>query len=184
MTKARIRESSDPGLYVYLYWHYWWAQQNLRDWRKEEGSETSYNDNIANEHDDLLHLDTEHIKSYGDMVEVCDLLHADDYLTHIKKYEKSQTLSHLFSQGYASAVLLGVDEAYKKALVDFAERHSAEMGEVAMRSPQAVTYTIAFKKQGRGVTDLPTFSKVNLRDFAKRLTRLRVKPTVARIQIV
>jgi uncharacterized protein (TIGR04141 family) len=158
---------------------------NLRDWDKDEGGETQYNENVADERqEDLLLMDTEHVTSFGDMVEVCDLLHADGYLIHVKKYERSQTLSHLFSQGYVSAILLGVDKEYQKKFIDFAESHSSIMGEAAKRAPEIVTYAIAFKKEGRVVTDLPTFSKVNLRDFTKRLERLRVKPTLARIQIV
>ncbi|MCO8305917.1 DUF6119 family protein [Streptomyces sp. RKCA744] len=158
---------------------------NLPDWSKGEiAGETPYNADVASKRDDLLLLDTERITSLGDMVEVCDLLHQDGYLIHVKKYEKSQTLSHLFSQGYVSAVLLGADRDYRESFIEFAKGASSLMGDVAERAPQIVTYAIAFKNKRRAITDLPTFSKVNLRDFAKRLTRLRVKPTLARIQII
>lgn len=157
---------------------------NLREWRKSEKTETIYNENVAKERrDDLLLFDTERVTSLGDMVEVCDLLHVDGYLIHVKKYEKSQTLSHLFSQGYVSAILLGADKDYRKKFTDFVEISDPRMEDVASRAPEIVTYAIAFKKKDRAIIDLPTFSKVNLRDFAKRLERLRVKPTLARIQI-
>jgi hypothetical protein len=55
---------------------------------------------------------------------------------------------------------------------------------VAREAPQIVTYAIGCAGDRQIPDDLPSFSKVNLRDFVKRLRGSRVRPTLCRIQLV
>lgn len=164
----------------------------LKEWNKEEykekpgeiSGETKYNlDQIAGR-DDLVRLDTDTIPSLGRKIEACDLLHADGYLIHVKKYSDSQTLSHLFSQGYVAAQTLTDDPEYRHAFIEKVEGLSADFTDVATEAPQKVTFAIAVEGDREIPSSLPTFSKVNLRGFVRKLRRMQVQPSLARIQML
>lgn len=118
----------------------------------------------------------------GDRVESCDLLHHDGHLIHVKRYNGSQTLSHLFSQGAVSAQLLRGDEVMRNHFVETVTASDVRFAAAANNAPRIVTYAIALKDSKDLPTGLPTFSKVNLRDFAKQLRQTGVTPTLARIR--
>ncbi len=147
--------------------------------------EGDYNERAASERDDLIMMDKVYIGTEdGTQVEACDLLHRSGHLIHVKRYNGSQTLSHLFSQGAVSAELLNIDSKMKGDFVQRVEERDSRFKEVAEQAPNIVTYAIAIQ-DGRDLpVDLPTFSKVNLRDFARRLQRMKVRPTIARIRAV
>ncbi len=165
----------------------------LKDWDKEEykekrgekiSGETKYNLDQVNGRSDLLRLDTDTIPSLGRQIEACDLLHAEGYLIHVKKYSDSQTLSHLFSQGYVAAQTLTDDPEYRYAFIEKVETLSPDFKEVATNAPQKVTFAIAVERDRKIPSSLPTFSKVNLRGFVRKLRRMQVQPSLARIQMV
>ena len=80
----------------------------LTDWNTN-WPEKDYNDNASSERPDLLTLDRQLCPTEdGGRIEVCDLLHEDGHLIHVKRYNGSQTLSHLFGQATVSAELLKV----------------------------------------------------------------------------
>jgi uncharacterized protein (TIGR04141 family) len=146
--------------------------------------ETPYNDRAAATPDlvlmDLVKIRTED----GTVVEACDLLHRSGNLIHVKRYNGSQTLSHLFSQGAVSAELLNGDPVMKSDFVAKVVSRDPSFEGTARNAPVTVTYAIAIGDGHNLPLDLPTFSKVNLRDYAKRLYRMKVTPTLARIRIV
>ncbi|MFF9812593.1 DUF6119 family protein [Streptomyces sp. NPDC014006] len=161
---------------------------NLRDWVKseeteEESGENGYNKRALHDRDDLVLLDTDTISSVGDQIEACDLLHRDGHLIHVKKWSDSQTLSHLFAQGYVSATTLTEDADYRLAFIDKVIGLSPTFEEVARTAPKKVTYAIAVTGTRPIPGSLPTFSKVNLRGFVRKLRRMQVHPSVARIQM-
>ncbi|MEV5142904.1 DUF6119 family protein [Streptomyces sp. NPDC052727] len=161
---------------------------NLRDWVKseetpEESGENGYNKRAARNRDDLVVLDTDTISSVGDQIEACDLLHRGGHLIHVKKWSDSQTLSHLFSQGYVSATTLTEDADYRLAFIEKVISLSPSFEEVARTAPTKVTYAIAVTGTRPIPDSLPTFSKVNLRGFVRKLRRMQVHPSVARIQM-
>ena len=119
----------------------------------------------------------------GDEVEACDLFHEDGYLVHVKRYNASPTLSQLFSQGSVSAQLIAGDEIYRSGFLAAVSGVDARFVDMAQSAPQFVTYAIGCTRNRRLPEDLPSFSKVNLRDFAKRLRGSKVRPTLCRIQI-
>nr|WP_170323522.1 DUF6119 family protein [Cryptosporangium phraense] len=154
----------------------------LPDWPRHL-SETQYNAQVSKA--DLLCLDTVDVRpGDGDEVESCDFLHRDGYLIHVKKYSGSQTLSHLFSQGLVSAQLLASDNIYRKNFNEAVRQLDPSFLTTAEATPKFVTYAIGHVKNRSLPDDLPTFSKVNLRDFARRLRLSQVRPSLCRIQIV
>ncbi len=156
----------------------------LSDWN-EVWHEDEYNRRVESDSPDFLNCDRSLCETEdGDRLEVCDLLNRSGYLVHVKRYNGSQTLSHLFGQGAVSAELLRIDSTFKTAFVSLVENMNPEFKDVASQAAQRVTYAI-------GVTDgrtipggLPTFSKVNLRDHAKRLRLLGAEPSIAVIKLV
>lgn len=151
------------------------------DARMHEGP---YNLRVATERSDLICLDTVDVRAGdGDEVEACDLFHEDGYLIHVKRYNGSPTLSQLFSQGSVSAQLIAGDVVYRKGFVAAVTERNTSFVSMARSAPQMVTYAIGCTKDRRLPEDLPSFSKVNLRDFAKRLRGSKVRPTLCRIQI-
>lgn len=134
---------------------------------------------------DLVLMDLVKIKTEdGTVVEACDILHRAGNLIHVKRYNGSQTLSHLFSQGAVSAELLNGDSVMKDDFIAEVVSKDPSFKSTAEAAPVIVTYAIAITDNYNLPLDLPTFSKVNLRDFAKRLSRMKVKPTLARIRVI
>ncbi|MEV5970983.1 DUF6119 family protein [Streptomyces sp. NPDC051921] len=146
--------------------------------------EKDFNKAAADGRGDIVCLDRDTIASAGGEIEACDLLHSDGYLIHVKKYTDSQTLSHLFSQGYVAAQVLTEDQDYRLEFIEKVRALNPAMEEVARKAPTRVTYAIAVKGNRDISRSLPTFSKVNLRGFARKLQRMQVYPSLARVQMV
>jgi uncharacterized protein (TIGR04141 family) len=161
---------------------------NLRtwdDWGPKKSYEEHYNEKAADNRSDLICLDRHRLFAEdGDQVEACDLLHSDGYLVHVKPYTGSQTLSHLFSQGFVSAQTIISDKKYRSDFIEAVRSIKPELVEAASNvPPKFVTYAVAFDGDQKIPQDLPTFSKVNLRSFSKRVRLLGSVPTIARIQM-
>lgn len=161
---------------------------NLPDWIKgtrddEKTGEGDYNLAAVDGRSDLVCLDKKTLSSMGSQIEACDLFHRDGYLIHVKKYSDSQTLSHLFSQGFVSAQILTEDIDYREAFIEKVKELDSSMESVATSAPAKVVYAIAVEGDRAIPLSLPTFSKVNLRGFVRKLRRMQVTPTVARIQM-
>ncbi|WP_433127733.1 DUF6119 family protein [Micromonospora sp. CA-240977] len=156
---------------------------SLPAWPSKFNSETRYNEWAPGQCDGtIITLDTVDIRAEdGDEVEACDLLHRDGYLIHVKPYSGSQTLSHLFAQALVSVQLLRGDDTYRDNFRRAVREIDPSFAEVAESVPEVVTYALAFTKERDLPLDLPSFSKVNLRDFAKRLRGYGVRPTLYRI---
>ncbi|MGJ3559835.1 DUF6119 family protein [Streptomyces sp. INA 01156] len=155
------------------------------DWGAQKNWEKHYNCNTVKDRADLICLDREKLYSEdGDEVEVCDLLHVDGYFVHVKPYSGSQTLSHLFSQGFVSAQTIIVDAKYRSDFIEAVRSINPNLvGAASQVPPKFVTYAVAFDGSQCIPRDLPTFSKVNLRSFSKRVKMLGSVPTLARIQM-
>lgn len=161
---------------------------NLRtwdDWGYQKNWEKHFNEKATEGRSDLVCLDRNPLFAEdGDQVEACDLLHSDGYLIHVKQYTGSQTLSHLFSQGFVSAQVIISDESYRNDFIEAVNSIDPKMTAAAKwLPPKYVTYAIAFDGNQRLPQDLPTFSKVNLRSFSKKIKLLGSVATLARIQM-
>ncbi len=109
-------------------------------------------------------------------VEVCDVLTKNRKLIHVKRHLGSRDLSHLFSQGYVSAVLMQEDEQFRIAVqqkIDQVVGNTAFQlfeGQRFVTSDFEVVYAIIVDWHGRGLEQaLPFFSKVNLRRTVRDL---------------
>jgi uncharacterized protein (TIGR04141 family) len=155
------------------------------DWGAGKNWEKHYNDNARKGRSDLICLDRNKLYTEeGDEVEACDLLHVDGYFIHVKPYSGSQTLSHLFSQGFVSAQTIIMDDGYRRDFIEAVRSLNPSLVAAASHvPPKYVTYAVAFDGKQRIPEDLPTFSKVNLRSFSKRVRMLGSIPTLARIQM-
>lgn len=154
---------------------------NLPEWPQGE-NEGEYNKLAAK--GPFVLLDKVDIRSSdGNQVEACDLLGKKGHLIHVKRYNGSQTLSHLFSQGFVSAQLLAGDAKYREEFIKKVIDRDPDFFAVAKDVPVIVTFAIGVSGNKRIPEDLPSFSKVNLRDFVKRLRSSRLKPTLCRVQI-
>jgi uncharacterized protein (TIGR04141 family) len=146
--------------------------------------EGPYNSRAAGGSVDLLLMDKVEIKtSDRTNIEACDLLSRDGRLICVKRYNGSQTLSHLFSQGSVAASLLAADSTAKADFVAKVRARDPSFETVALDAPRRVTFAISIADHYDLPLDLPTFSKVNLRDFAGRLRQMRVEPSIAKISI-
>ncbi|MFJ1709576.1 DUF6119 family protein [Kitasatospora sp. NPDC088346] len=169
------------------------ALLNLRtwdDWGPGKNHEKHYNAKATEDRSDLICLDRYPLypqDGNGDQVEACDLLHEDGYLIHVKHYTGSQTLSHLFSQGFVAAQTIVSDDSYRDAFIEAVKSIDSVnpcLEEAARaRPPRYITYAIAFDGTQSLPQGLPTFSKVNLRSFARRVRTAGSTPTLARIQM-
>lgn len=157
------------------------AVLSLPDWAGHL-TETQYNASVSG-HQWVL-MDRVPLYSAGDQVEACDLFHIDGYLVHVKRYNGSQTLSHLFSQGFVSTYVLNGDSDYKADFVKAVEQRSANHRVAATLAPERVVYGFGMKAGKHLPDDLSTFSKVNLKDFVKRIRQAGAEPSIARIEIV
>ncbi|MET9630972.1 DUF6119 family protein [Lentzea sp. NPDC006480] len=154
----------------------------LPDWLSTD-KEGEYNEKAAV--DGFALLDKVDLRPEdGDEVEACDLFYKDGHLVHVKRYNGSQTLSHLFSQGFVSAQLIAGDATYRANFLNAIASISANLSTEAEAAPRTVTYAIGVTGDKKIPDDLPSFSKVNLRDFAKRLRLSKLRATLYRIQII
>ncbi|MFI1679789.1 DUF6119 family protein [Streptomyces sp. NPDC020607] len=150
---------------------------------ENRSGEGAYNAEAARDRTDLACLDTDTMSSIGSQIEACDLFHADGHLIHVKKYTDSQTLSHLFSQGYVAAQTLTEDQDYRRDFIEKVGNMNPNLKSAAKNAPVKVTYAIAVESDRTFPSSLPTFSKVNLRGFVHKLRRMKIQPSLARIQM-
>lgn len=151
-------------------------------WSSEH--EGPYNARAGAGSPDLIVMDMVEIKTADrGKFEACDLLSRDGRLICVKRYNGSQTLSHLFSQGSVAATLLAADETAKSDFVAKVRAREPSFEAVALKAPRRVTYAISIADHYDLPLGLPTFSKVNLRDFAGRLRQMRVEPSIAKISV-
>jgi uncharacterized protein (TIGR04141 family) len=109
-------------------------------------------------------------------VEPCDLF-GPKVLLHVKRFGGSSSLSHLFSQGVVAGEVLQGDRMFRSDFWTFLPTtHRFE----TVGSPFSPTdYEVAFVVLGRqGATDLPFFSKVNLRNAVARLGQFGYRVTL------
>ena len=146
----------------------------------EGEKEGDYNARVAMESDGELKLMDKETVSSGEgrgTVEVCDLFHPTrKVFVHVKKYNSSSTMSHLFAQGYVSAQSLLYHRGFqKRAIAKFPEGGLPE-GDFDPAEYEVAYAVIA--KRGREQVALPFFSLVNLRTAAQTLDRIGFQRTL------
>lgn len=156
----------------------------------KEVDEGQYNVLAASTSDDFLLMDKRNVVVSGKTspIEVCDLLTMQRQLVHVKRKFSSATLSHLFSQGETSGVLLVDSAEFRAAVRNKIQHDPAGFGEMfgpAFRPGDfEIVYAIVGDWQGGGLVDrLPFFSKVNLLNRARQLRRMGYRVTYAAVGV-
>lgn len=158
----------------------------LPPWRVGQ-SEPKYNQEAATS-PNLLLLDTLTVRPAGRSsdIEVCDLLSRNGAFLHVKKKNRSSTLSHLFSQGHVSAELLIREAGFRGRLIELVDsvEHNRIQQEPTFQAGFKDLFDIAAASAGQheivfviigdwkdnpSPNGLPFFSRVNLRQHAEDL---------------
>jgi uncharacterized protein (TIGR04141 family) len=144
-------------------------------------SEESYNNEVAAESGYLL-LDRRLVQIDeipGPGIEVCDLIDLEKCrFIYIKKSSRqSSVLSHFFKQGGNSARLLRQYEPFKSGLIDAVKRHygskKAKELEGALADRWTVDFQIADFPRADGTHNIPFFSKLTLREEARKIEAMQ-----------
>lgn len=158
-------------------------KRQLPDYFKGE-NEGPYNQRVVelNSSSELL-LDkrTVHYGGRGSQIELCDILCKDGTFIHVKHYQGSSTLSHLFNQGLVSTRLIKSDASFRKCaqgVIDKIEPNSFDLGKDSVK--RVVFAIISRFDDARPV--LPFFSKVALDAVCTQLAAMDVDVALARIK--
>ncbi len=120
-------------------------------------------------------------------IEFCDLARfCEDGcdLIHVKRYGRSNKLSHLFYQGLNSAKLFRTSPEFRKALSRSVEKDPDLFVRLLQEPPRGkyrVVYAIASSSTSK--FDLPLFSKLSLRQALRELEGLGFRTSVAKIAV-
>ncbi len=151
------------------------------------GGESDYNAYVASINPNKFALLDNDIVYHGGSqgkVEICDLFSIDKELIHIKRYLRSDALSHLFSQGLVSGQLLQLDAEFRKKVKDKLSAPYDSLINFAVRPADkefTVVYGVISRSQKPGL-HLPFFSRVNINNATKTLEGFGYKVRILRIQ--
>lgn len=146
--------------------------------------EKEYNDNVCSEYPDRYCLmDRRNVRQGGSPIEFCDIYSCDKQFIHVKKYNGSSVLSHLFFQGYVSAENF-FDLAYrKKANRLLGENFKVPETDTISASEYEVVFAIAKDNLVEGERpEIPFFSKVSFRSVSSKLKHYGFKVSIKGIK--
>jgi uncharacterized protein (TIGR04141 family) len=129
-------------------------------------------------------LDKKNIRYGGgpSQIECCDLFAKTPAFIHIKRYSGSSVLSHLFAQGVVAAEAFVADHNFRIAVdKGLPQDHKLRAPATA---PGADEYQVVFGiiSKKHNPLSLPFFSKVSLRNAARRLRTMRYQVAVLGIE--
>ncbi len=147
--------------------------------------EDDYNEFVSKSDATFTLMDKKTIKVGGpyDKLEFCDLIKDGSDLIHVKYYRSSNTLSHLFAQGFVSAETFIKDSDFR-ALLNPKLPSCIRLSDAKPRpnpSKYKIVYAIATDK--KLPEELPFFSKITLKNSAKTLRALDFCVELAAIKI-
>lgn len=133
--------------------------------------EKDYNDAVCKEYPDRYCLmDRRTIPQGGNPIEFCDIYSRYRQFIHVKKYNGSSVLSHLFLQGYVSAENFFDLEYRQKANRLLGDNFKVPETSTISASEYEVVFAIARDNlQEGGRPEIPFFSKVSFRSVSGRL---------------
>ncbi|WP_437731167.1 TIGR04141 family sporadically distributed protein [Sorangium sp. So ce1335] len=149
--------------------------------------EKDYNERVSATMKDIALLDrgNRSVTGANTPIECCDLLTLGGQLVHVKRKTRSSTLSHLFSQGIASAEALFWDDGYRKKVVSLLKGHPAHARLLAAPTFNAASFEIVYavitKRTPTWPASLPFLSQLNLANAARILRRMGYKVSLLRI---
>ncbi len=150
-------------------------------------SEPEYNQRIGSQAGyTLFHNTIVHLPLNRGGIEFCDLLALSASsvdLIHVKRFRKSDQLSHLFSQGTTAGMLFKTSPEFRKALCekDQSQPIGGLLAEEPVRGKFRIVFAIASSSEGR--LNLPLFSKISLKQAIRWLEGLGYSTLLCKIQI-
>ncbi|MEV6487125.1 DUF6119 family protein [Actinoplanes sp. NPDC051633] len=150
-------------------------------------SEKHYNTEAAKALGNAVCMDTKLGRSAlgRTFVEHCDILLRDRTFIHVKRADSSQSLSHLFTQGAASTLLLvDRDEAFIRDLCRHLDKLSPGHPAATNPWPSKVIYAIATPPRHQLPQGLFTIAKVALISQYRTIRRLQVPVAIAQVDLV
>ncbi|AKT41525.1 DUF6119 family protein [Chondromyces crocatus] len=159
----------------------------LPPYKRTDTDEATYNERVARQSSGALALMDRKIIHHGgkrSSIEFCDLFSSAREIICVKRYEGSSApLSHLFFQALASAELWRRDAEFRKKVNRLLPR-SHKISDSA-KVPDATQYPIVFAivshQAGPILETLPFFSRLALRNIAKRLALMGYPVSVLKI---
>ncbi|WP_437293889.1 DUF6119 family protein [Sorangium sp. So ce426] len=154
--------------------------------------ENDYNKRVSATMKDIALLDrgNKRVTGANAPIECCDLLTLTGQLVHVKRKTRSSTLSHLFSQGIASAEALIWDEGYRKEIVSLLKSRPAHAAHAALLAAPTfnaasfeVVYAVITRRTSNWPASLPFLSQLNLANAARILRRMGYKVSLLRIDV-
>lgn len=135
----------------------------------------------------LLNLDRDTASIAGSQYEICDLLSTCKRFIHVKWWDSSATLSHLFSQGRVSGDILLNSSQQRTNLAKKLDEQSPEFLQAfnleQYRSHEyTIVYAIIYPEDQTLVERLPFFSKINLRHSVTLLENMGYDVEIAHIE--
>ncbi|MDY4317117.1 TIGR04141 family sporadically distributed protein [Pectobacterium actinidiae] len=147
--------------------------------------EEDYNSNICGLDVSFTHMDQKfiHHGSGKSKIEFCDLIRGSNDFIHVKYYNGSQSMSHLFSQGFISSELFISDSEFREKLNDKLPVN-LKLKDHILR-PDARNYKIIFAiATNKNIpNELPLFSKINLKNFYKSISNFGYEVRICKIPV-
>lgn len=131
----------------------------------------------------LLDKKTVYYGGRGSQVELCDILRKDGTFIHVKHYQGSSTLSHLFNQGLVSARLVKSDPSFRKCAQNVIDKIEPNCFSLERDSVKQVVFAI-ISKFDAARPEIPFFSKVALDAVCSQLGAMDINVALARIKEV
>lgn len=154
-------------------------------------NENDYNESVAALNSNIISMDGNNVNVPGvtGKFEFCDLLSNDKHLIHVKRWDRSSTLSHLFSQGTVSANTLInmpdiIPDINEKILNSGGNEQFKLQENRNNRWDYTVVYAIIYKEEKSIVQRLPFFSKINFVDSINKLRSMQLNVQKMRIKQV
>lgn len=146
--------------------------------------EKNYNERTCRQNPDNCFLMDRKLISYGGSeIEFCDIFTKEKQFIHVKKYNGSAVLSHLFAQGLVSAESF-FDKKFRHLVNEKLEGDFKvdEIGDI-LPGEYEIVYAIAKGGTENGkLPDIPFFSKVSFRIAKNRLEKYGYKVSVIGIE--
>lgn len=147
--------------------------------------EEDYNENVCLCDKSFTHMDQKFIHHGGgkSKVEFCDLIKDASDFIHVKYYSGSQSMSHLFSQGFVGSELFISDSEFRGKLNEKLPDH-IKLADHTKR-PDARDYKLVFAiATNKNIPeDLPLFSKINLKNFHKSISNFGYEVRICKISV-
>ncbi|WP_345828547.1 TIGR04141 family sporadically distributed protein [Pantoea sp. BRR-3P] len=147
--------------------------------------EEDYNKNVCLGDTSFTHMDQKFIHHGGgkSKIEFCDLIKDASDFIHVKYYSGSQSMSHLFSQGFVGSELFISDSEFRGKLNEKLPDHIKLADHV--KRPDAKNYKLVFAiaTNKKLPEDLPLFSKINLKNFHKSIRNFGYEVRICKIDV-